>query len=170
MRRNTISPLPPIFSDLRLFVIACFDRGTILRSAKTALIVGTVLALLNHWQQMLSAQFSPSWVVPTLLTYLVPFLVATYSQVQGKRQRERSRQPLSITPLRSIENSDAIFASPADVETMPLKSVSLSTDTRSPSSRMRSKQYPFLIALPTIAEYTHHDTSNSLGVRKKRTS
>lgn len=67
------------------------ERDTILRSIRTALVVGSVLALINHGQQMLSGHFSPEWVVPMLITYLVPFTVATYSQIQGKRQRDRLR-------------------------------------------------------------------------------
>ena len=68
----------------------CLERDTLARSAKTALVVGTILALINHGQDMLSGQLSPRWVVPLLLTYLVPFSVATYGQVQGKRQRDRA--------------------------------------------------------------------------------
>jgi hypothetical protein len=58
------------------------------RSTKTGLVVGTILALINHGQQLFSGRFSPEWVIPLLLTYLVPFCVATYGQVQGKRQRD----------------------------------------------------------------------------------
>lgn len=54
-------------------------------------MVGSVLALINHGQQMLSGHFAPEWVIPMLITYLVPFSVATYGQVQGKRQRDRLR-------------------------------------------------------------------------------
>jgi hypothetical protein len=59
-----------------------------MRSIKTALVVGTILAFINHWMDILSGQFSPRWIVPMLITYLVPFMVATYGQVQGKRQRD----------------------------------------------------------------------------------
>ncbi len=67
----------------------CTERDTLLRALKTALIVGTLLALINHGQQILSLQFSPSWFVPTLVTYVVPFCVALYSQIQGKHQRDQ---------------------------------------------------------------------------------
>jgi hypothetical protein len=65
------------------------ERDTLARSAKTGLVVGTILALINHGQQLLTGRFSPEWVIPMLLTYLVPFSVATYGQVAGKRQRDR---------------------------------------------------------------------------------
>ena len=72
--------LIPRFAELAL------QSGEIPR---TALVVGTILALINHGQQLLGWRFSPEWVIPMLVTYLVPFSVATYGQVQGKRQRDR---------------------------------------------------------------------------------
>ncbi|HEY6408908.1 MAG TPA: nitrate/nitrite transporter NrtS [Ktedonobacteraceae bacterium] len=75
-------------ADLRTLMAYCTERDTLVRSIKTALVVGTLLALINHWQDFLSGDFSPHWIIPMLLTYLVPFSVATYGQVQGKRQRD----------------------------------------------------------------------------------
>jgi hypothetical protein len=77
--------------NVRIFAIYCTEWDTLLRSVKTALVVGTLLALINHGQDLLSGQFSLHWVIPMLVTYLVPFSVATYGQVQGKRQRDRLR-------------------------------------------------------------------------------
>jgi hypothetical protein len=74
---------------MRAVVAYCLERDTLMRSTKTGLVVGTILALINHGQQLLSGRFSPEWVIPMLLTYLVPFSVATYGQVEGKRQRDR---------------------------------------------------------------------------------
>lgn len=82
---------PASLRDWRAILAYILERDTILRSIRTALVVGSVLALINHGQQMLSGHFSPEWVVPMLITYLVPFTVATYSQIQGKRQRDRLR-------------------------------------------------------------------------------
>ncbi|HEY7985048.1 MAG TPA: nitrate/nitrite transporter NrtS [Ktedonobacterales bacterium] len=83
---------------LRTILAYCLERDTLARSAKTALVVGTVLALINHGQQLLAGHFAPEWVVPMLVTYLVPFTVATYGQVQGKRQRDRQRDQLRAAP------------------------------------------------------------------------
>jgi hypothetical protein len=74
---------------VRAVVAYCLERDTLVRSTKTGLVVGTILAVINHGQQLLSGRFSPEWVIPMLLTYLVPFSVATYGQVVGKRQRDR---------------------------------------------------------------------------------
>ncbi|HEV7126471.1 MAG TPA: nitrate/nitrite transporter NrtS [Ktedonobacterales bacterium] len=80
----------PIWRRLT-FVAYCLERDTLVHSLKAALVVGTVLALINHGQQLLSGRFAPEWVIPMLLTYLVPFSVATYGQIQGKRQRDRAQ-------------------------------------------------------------------------------
>ncbi len=77
--------------ELRTLVMYWTECDTLLRSIKTALVIGTILAVLNHGQDLLAGQFSPRWVIPMGLTYLVPFVVATYGQVQGKRQRDRAR-------------------------------------------------------------------------------
>jgi hypothetical protein len=77
--------------DWRSLLVYCLERDTLVRSAKTALVVGTLLALINHGQEMLAGGFSPRWVIPMLVTYLVPFSVASYGQIQGKRQRDRLR-------------------------------------------------------------------------------
>lgn len=75
----------------RTIIVYCTEPDTLLRSIKTALVVGTILALINHEQDLLTGQFSLRWIIPMLVTYLVPFVVATYGQVQGKRQRDRLR-------------------------------------------------------------------------------
>ncbi len=75
----------------RTLLVYRLERDTLVRSVKTALVVGTILALINHGQEVLAGGFSLRWVIPMLVTYLVPFSVATYGQVQGKRQRDRLR-------------------------------------------------------------------------------
>ena len=77
---------------LRGILSYCLERDTLVHSARTALLVGTILALINHGADMLSGQLSARWIVPLLITYLVPFSVATYGQVHGKRQRDALRE------------------------------------------------------------------------------
>jgi hypothetical protein len=86
-----MSAPPAARTRLRTVLAYCIERDTLARSTRTALVVGTILALINHGQQLLAGRFAPEWVVPMLVTYLVPFSVATYGQVQGKRQRDRLR-------------------------------------------------------------------------------
>lgn len=81
--------LSTLSHTLFLLVTYGLERDTIMRSLKAALVIGTLLGLINHGQALLSGHFSFSDLVPLLVTYLVPFSVTTYGQVQGKRQRDR---------------------------------------------------------------------------------
>ena len=75
--------------DKRSIISYCLERATLLFSIKMALIVGTILALINHGQAMVTGHFTFDQLVPLLITYCVPFIVSMYSQVQGKRERDR---------------------------------------------------------------------------------
>jgi len=94
-----------IVRETRSFIAYCIEPDTVLRSIKTALIVGTILVLINHGSELLSGQFAWNWVIPALVTYLVPFSVATYGQAQGKRQRDRLR--ITGSSRREHEQSPA---------------------------------------------------------------
>ncbi len=65
------------------------ERDTLVRSLKTALLVGSVLGVINHGPALLAGHFTMDQLAPLFITYLVPFSVATYGQIQGKRQRDR---------------------------------------------------------------------------------
>ena len=56
------------------------------RSAIAALVVGSILTLLNQGDLLISAQWNNSlyWKIP--LTYCVPFLVATYGALTNSRR------------------------------------------------------------------------------------
>ena len=74
----------------RSLLAYCLERDTLLFSVKMALVVGTLLALINHGQALLTGHFTTGELIPLLVTYLVPFTLALSSQIQGKRQRDRS--------------------------------------------------------------------------------
>lgn len=93
-----------ILTSLRTFAVYCIERDTLLRSIKTGLVIGTLLALINHGQEFLAGQFTLHQIIPILLTYLVPFAVATFGQVRGKRQRDLL-QVNSGTPLAESEQT-----------------------------------------------------------------
>ena len=145
---TSIRPSP---SFLRLLVSYCLERDTLLRSIKTALVVGTILALINHGQQFLSGSFSPSWVVPMLITYIVPFTVATYGQVQGKRQRDRLQANVSTVaemdtlPLRVFLQKEGRPQTNHSISTTPLR-FAPSIHTSYSSSSLKSKVH--LVSVP----------------------
>jgi hypothetical protein len=60
-------------------------RGVPRRSLVVAVIVGTVLNLINQYDALPGAGGPPFDVVKALLTYCVPFCVATYGAVTARR-------------------------------------------------------------------------------------
>lgn len=59
----------------------CWCRPAILRrGAKVALVIGTLLLAINHWEVMSGGDLPAYWKIA--LTYLVPFCVSTYSSAR----------------------------------------------------------------------------------------
>ena len=75
--------------DKRSIISYCLERDTLLFALKLALVVGTILALINHGQAIFTGHLTFDQLIPMLITYLVPFSVSLSSQVQGKRERDR---------------------------------------------------------------------------------
>jgi len=82
--------LSPLMGGARTILTYGLERDTLLRSLKTALLVGSILGLINHGPAALAGHFTMDQLAPLAVTYLVPFSVATYGQIQGKRQRDRA--------------------------------------------------------------------------------
>ncbi|MFK8022299.1 MAG: nitrate/nitrite transporter NrtS [Pseudomonadales bacterium] len=55
------------------------------RAARVAIIVGTILALINYGDRMLTLTLDNTAIAKILLTYLVPYGVSTWSAVQVAR-------------------------------------------------------------------------------------
>ncbi len=91
---STPSSIPPSSGSAtsptrpRSLIAYCLERDTLLFSLKMALLIGTLLAAINHGQALLTGRFTAGELLPLCLTYSVPFAVAMYSQAQGKRQRD----------------------------------------------------------------------------------
>jgi hypothetical protein len=64
---------------MKTFFQVAFERGTIATSARVALCVGTILALINYGDRILLRcdMRTLDWV-KLAVTYCVPFCVATY--------------------------------------------------------------------------------------------
>jgi hypothetical protein len=52
---------------------------------RVALVVGSVLNLINHFDVLLGAPLGATTVVQMALTYVVPYCVSTHGQVWGRR-------------------------------------------------------------------------------------
>ena len=60
------------------------------RSLRVALVVGTVLTLINHGDHLLAGTLDAAALLKIALTYCVPYCVASWSAVQALRA---ARQP-----------------------------------------------------------------------------
>ena len=87
-RAFTFRPRQAGPDDATVKCILCAPRhGPMLRrSAVVAVVVGTILTLLNQGDGLLTGQWNNAlyWKIP--LTYCVPFLVATYGALTAARR------------------------------------------------------------------------------------
>lgn len=65
-------------------------KSLLLRSLKMALVVGTILNIINQPQACIGAE--PFHLLSALLTYTVPFCVATCSAVAALRAGEKEQE------------------------------------------------------------------------------
>ncbi len=73
---------------MQLFLKHACDRVCVLRSLKVAVVVGTILGAVNHYDAILSGTFSATTLVQIAVTYLVPFCVATFGSAMQARHIE----------------------------------------------------------------------------------
>ena len=79
-------------SEVGMSIVKCFRCGLhhppiLKRSLRVAVLVGTVLTLLNQGDALIIGRIDESliWKVP--LTYCVPFVVATYGALASNRTK-----------------------------------------------------------------------------------
>ena len=65
------------------FLKIAASRGVVTTSLKVSLVVGTILALINHGGLILEMSLPRENILQILLTYLVPYCVSTYSSVKA---------------------------------------------------------------------------------------
>ena len=63
----------------------CFERMTVRLALKVALVVGTILNLINHFDVLSGAPITRVVATQIVLTYIVPYCVSTHGQVWGRR-------------------------------------------------------------------------------------
>ena len=60
-----------------------FSKEVFPRAVRVALVVGTLLALINHGDNIVTLSLSSDDLIKVLLTYLVPYGVSTFSAVRA---------------------------------------------------------------------------------------
>lgn len=66
----------------------CKNRQILKTSIKTAFVVGTILGLINHFDSILRLSLNFTEILQVLITFLVPFCVATYSAAKHAQHLE----------------------------------------------------------------------------------
>jgi len=65
------------------FFSLALSRDVATRAIKVALVVGTVLAFINHGDKILTMTLTGKSIFQIALTYLVPYCVSTWSSVRA---------------------------------------------------------------------------------------
>lgn len=73
---------------MRLFLKHATQKVCVYRSTKVALVVGTVLGLINHYDAIFYGPLTTTEIFQISITYLVPFSVATFGSAMQARHIE----------------------------------------------------------------------------------
>lgn len=81
METEVAAPAP------RSWIATAREPAIVRRSARVAAVVGTLLVVLNYSDRAVAGALGPADWAKMLLTYCVPYGVATYAAVQAIRSR-----------------------------------------------------------------------------------
>jgi len=79
----------------------CRNPQILKTAVKTALVIGTALAFINHFDGILKLSLTRTEIIQILITYVVPFTVATYSAARHLHHLERLNSHPGV-PLDTI--------------------------------------------------------------------
>ncbi len=68
-----------------------FDQEFLLTGLKTALIVGSLLFLINHGSALFRGEMNRERWISVFLSYLMPYLVNVYGQYAYRRKLSKSQ-------------------------------------------------------------------------------
>ena len=87
---------------MKLFLKHATSRVCVVRALRTSLVVGTVLALINHSDKIASGTLTRTNLIQILVTYLVPYSVATFGAAMQARHMELAALDKKGRPLESV--------------------------------------------------------------------
>ena len=70
------------------FIETCYKKITIISATKAALVVGTILALINHYDAIFAGNLTRTNIFQIILSYFVPYCTATYGSASHCRHLE----------------------------------------------------------------------------------
>ncbi|MFT6100320.1 MAG: hypothetical protein ACJAYF_002874 [Arenicella sp.] len=65
------------------FLQLAVSRGVVINAIKVSLVVGSILAIINHGSAILTLDISRQTWIKIFLSYIVPYCVASYSAVRA---------------------------------------------------------------------------------------
>ncbi len=74
-------------SDIKQSLAYAFQPATVWRALRVSAVIGTLLTVINHYDDWFQGEMASINLVQIGLTYLVPYLVSTHGQVYGNRNR-----------------------------------------------------------------------------------
>ncbi len=74
---------------MKAWLAIAFEASVRKRALRVATIVGSLLAVINHGDALLSGEATATVWIKIVLTFVVPYCVATFASVQAIRQRAR---------------------------------------------------------------------------------
>jgi len=72
---------------MKAWLAVAMEASVRKRALRVALIVGSILAVVNHGDVVLTGQATTTVWIKIVLTFLVPYCVATFASVQAIRQQ-----------------------------------------------------------------------------------
>jgi len=72
---------------LHKYLTIALSNEVAVTALRLALVVGTILALINHGAEILQGTLTKGNIYQIALTYLVPYSVSTYSSVKAIQKR-----------------------------------------------------------------------------------
>lgn len=73
---------------MKIFLKHCKQKNNITRAIKVSFLVGTILAVINHYDMFTANNFELRRIVQIILTYVIPFSVSLYSAAMQGRHNE----------------------------------------------------------------------------------
>jgi Mg/Co/Ni transporter MgtE len=71
---------PPFFKT-------ALQRSVVIRALRISVVVGVVLAIINHGDKLITGQLNAITAFKIALTFAVPYCVSTFSSVLAVRER-----------------------------------------------------------------------------------
>jgi hypothetical protein len=96
--RYRFSATPGATPALRCWLHGLVYGPVVQRALQVAAVVGTILFVINQLDVVLSGKVTPVVLLKIVLTYLVPFLVATYSALAINVLHTAKAVPSRIPP------------------------------------------------------------------------